>query len=117
MGNGVEGGTGEGHETERAGCDYGLRVVDYEIGQRGLGNLGTVTGIQGQAAQTTAATDALVTFLGGRDQSAHLGKHLAWLFINATASAKFTWVVIDKTLITRRQFQSAVHRMTQFLRL
>ena len=108
MGNGVEGWTGEGHETERAGCDYGLRVVGYEIGQRGLGNLGTVTGIQSQASQTTAATDAFVTFLGGRDQSAHLGKHLAWFFINTTASAEFTWVVIDKTLLTRRQFQSAM---------
>ena len=118
MGNGVEGWTGEGHETERAGCDYGLRIVGYEIGQRGLGNLGTVTGIQGQAAQTAAATDALVTFLGGRDQSAQLGKYLARLFIDATSATEFTWVMIDKALVARRQFQSSLlHQTLDILRV
>ena len=97
LGNGL----GEGLEAERAGSDYGLRIVGQEVSYRGLGDLGTVTCIESETAQTASAADALVAFLGGFHQIANLPQNHARLFVNATATAKLARIVIDYSFIIR----------------
>lgn len=101
LGNGL----GEGLEAERASRDYGLRIVGQEVSYRGLGDLGTVTRIQSKAAETASAADALIAFLGGFHQRAGLGQNLTRLFIDSTATAQLTRIVIDYALVPGGQFK------------
>lgn len=85
--------------------DYGLRIVGQEFSYRGLGDLGTVTCIESETAQTASAADALVAFLGGFHQRAGLGQNLTRLFIDSTATAKLARIVIDYALVPGGQFK------------
>ena len=85
----------EGGEAEGAGGHYGLRRIDREVGDRRLGYLVAVSGIQGEAAETASAAEAFLTLMAGRNKVGNQAEDFAWFRIDTHAAAEFARIVVD----------------------